>query len=84
MLIRTQDSNETVALEACEFWLTLAEQSICMEALAPFLNRYSVFSPVIIMVTYGTYITCRLIPVLLNGMKYSEIDVIILKVGRAR
>lgn len=40
MLVRTQDSNETVALEACEFWLTLAEQSICMEALAPFLNRY--------------------------------------------
>lgn len=39
MLIRTQDTNETVALEACEFWLTLAEQSICMEALAPFLNR---------------------------------------------
>ncbi len=40
MLLRTQDSNETVALEACEFWLTLAEQSICMEALAPFLDRY--------------------------------------------
>ena len=40
MLIRTQDSNETVSLEACEFWLTLAEQSICVEALAPFLNRY--------------------------------------------
>ena len=39
MLVRTQDSNETVALEACEFWLTLAEQSICVEALAPFLNR---------------------------------------------
>ena len=39
MLMRTQDSNETVALEACEFWLTLAEQSICMEALAPFLSR---------------------------------------------
>lgn len=40
MLVRTQDSNESVALEACEFWLTLAEQSICMEALGPFLDRF--------------------------------------------
>ena len=39
MLMRTQDKNESVALEACEFWLTLAEQSICIEALAPYLNR---------------------------------------------
>lgn len=39
MLVRTQDTNETVALESCEFWLTLAEQSICVEALAPFLDR---------------------------------------------
>ena len=39
MLMRTQDKNEAVALEACEFWLTLAEQSICIEALAPYLNR---------------------------------------------
>ncbi len=41
MLIRTQDSNEVVALEACEFWLTLADQSICLEALSPYLHRYS-------------------------------------------
>ena len=39
MLIRTQDSDENVALEACEFWLTLAEQSICKECLSPYLSR---------------------------------------------
>ena len=39
MLVRTQDSNEVVALEACEFWLTLADQSICIDALGPYLNR---------------------------------------------
>lgn len=41
MLLRTQDvyDNESVALEACEFWLTLAEQSICVEALSPYLDR---------------------------------------------
>ncbi|CAK8675659.1 unnamed protein product [Clavelina lepadiformis] len=60
MLVRTQDDDETVALEACEFWLSLAEQtSDCTEFLRPFLPR--------------------LIPVLINGMKYSEIDVILLK-----
>ena len=39
MLVHTQDSNDVVALEACEFWLTLAEQSICVDALAPYLDR---------------------------------------------
>lgn len=34
MLQRTQDPDENVALEACEFWLTLAEQPICKEALS--------------------------------------------------
>ena len=58
MLIRTQDSDET-SLEACEFWLTLAEQSICKEVLTPHLPR--------------------LVPVLVRGMKYSDIDIIILK-----
>ncbi|TNN34907.1 Transportin-2 [Liparis tanakae] len=28
MLLRTQDQDENVALEACEFWLTLAEQPV--------------------------------------------------------
>lgn len=34
MLQRTQDPDENVALEACEFWLTLAEQPICKEMLS--------------------------------------------------
>nr|CAD7258048.1 unnamed protein product [Timema shepardi] len=59
MLMRTQDPDESVALEACEFWLSLAEQPICKEALAAHLSR--------------------LVPVLVRGMKYSEIDVILLK-----
>lgn len=58
MLIRTQDPDET-ALEACEFWLSLAEQPICKDVLAPHLHK--------------------LAPVLVKGMKYSEIDIIILK-----
>ncbi|NWT29550.1 TNPO1 protein, partial [Cardinalis cardinalis] len=55
----TQDQDENVALEACEFWLTLAEQPICKEVLCRHLTK--------------------LIPVLVNGMKYSEIDIILLK-----
>ncbi|KAK7940263.1 hypothetical protein WMY93_003589 [Mugilogobius chulae] len=59
MLQRTQDPDENVALEACEFWLTLAEQPICKEVLS---------RPLV-----------QLIPILVNGMKYSEIDIILLK-----
>jgi hypothetical protein len=59
MLVRTQDLDESVALEACEFWLTLAETPICLEVLAPYLSR--------------------LVPVLVKGMRYSEIDIILLK-----
>ncbi|TSK18058.1 Transportin-2 [Bagarius yarrelli] len=59
LLERTQDPDENVALEACEFWLTLAEQPICKEALSGHL--------------------VQLIPILVNGMKYSEIDIILLK-----
>lgn len=61
MLRRTQDPDENVALEACEFWLSLAEQPVCKEALTPHLNT--------------------LVPILVRGMKYSEIDVILLKVN---
>lgn len=61
MLIRTQDTDENVALEACEFWLSLAEQPICREVLGPHLSR--------------------LVPILVRGMKYSEIDIILLKVS---
>lgn len=60
MLLRTQDSDESVALEASEFWLTLADQTICKEVLAPHL--------------------AKLAPILVNGMRYSEIDIILLKV----
>lgn len=60
MLLRTQDQDEGVALEACEFWLSLAEQPICRDVL---LNHLS-----------------RLVPILVRGMKYSEIDIILLKV----
>ena len=59
--MRTQDPDEGVALEACEFWLSLADQVICKEALSPHLTR--------------------LVPILVRGMKYSEIDVILLKVS---
>lgn len=59
MLIRTQDSDDGVALEACEFWLSLAEQPVCRNVLFNHLSR--------------------LIPILVRGMKYSEIDIILLK-----
>lgn len=61
MLLRTQDADESVALEACEFWLSLAEQPICRDVLSPYLQR--------------------LVPILVHGMKYSEIDIILLKVS---
>ena len=63
MLMRTQDPDDTVALEACEFWLSLAEQPICRDVLGPHIDR--------------------LIPVLVRGMKYSEIDIILLRVSHA-
>ncbi len=59
MILRTQDEDETVALEACEFWLVLADQPICYEALKKHINT--------------------LIPVLVRCMKYSELDIIVLK-----
>ena len=44
MLLRTQDDDEGVALEACEYWLTLAEQATtCAEVLPPFLQRYILY-----------------------------------------
>ena len=60
MLLRTQDTDDAVALEACEFWLVLADQPICRDALREHM--------------------ARLIPVLVRGMKYSELDIVILKV----
>lgn len=78
MLLRTQDSNEAVSLEACEFWLTLADQSICKEALSPHLDRYIIYTEC--SVPCSIPVCLRLIPILLNGMKYAEIDLILLKV----
>ncbi|XP_057298816.1 transportin-1-like [Hydractinia symbiolongicarpus] len=59
MLVRTQDNEDSVALEACEFWLALAEQPICKQVLQQFLPR--------------------LVPILVNGMKYSNMDIMLLK-----
>lgn len=60
MVMRTQDSNETTALEACEFWLALAEQPlVCRQALADHL--------------------CKLVPILLKSMRYSDMDILLLK-----
>ena len=59
MLARTQDADEGVSLEACEFWLSLADEPVCKDALHPHLPK--------------------LIPVLVKGMKYSEIDIILLR-----
>lgn len=39
MLQRTRDPDENVSLEACEFWLTLAEQPICKEAISGHLAQ---------------------------------------------
>ena len=39
MLQRTQDSEESVALEATEFWLSLAEHPQCADLLLPHLER---------------------------------------------
>lgn len=58
-----QDNDDNVALEACEFWLSLAEHPICKDALRPHLPK--------------------LLPVLVRGMKYSEIDIILLKVSHS-
>uniref|UniRef100_A0A671LLU0 Transportin-1 n=1 Tax=Sinocyclocheilus anshuiensis TaxID=1608454 RepID=A0A671LLU0_9TELE len=66
MLQRTQNQDENVALEACEFWLTLAEQPVCKEVLIG--HEFFFF-----------FFCHRLTPVLVNGMKYSEIDIILLK-----
>ena len=63
MMERTQDNDDGVSLESCEFWLSLAEQPVCREVLAPYIDR--------------------LLPILVKGMKYSEIDIILLKVSTA-
>uniref|UniRef100_A0A673AFF5 Transportin-1 n=1 Tax=Sphaeramia orbicularis TaxID=375764 RepID=A0A673AFF5_9TELE len=44
MLQRTQDQDENVALEACEFWLTLAEQPVVTNDVLT-THKFSVFIP---------------------------------------
>lgn len=39
MLHSTNDTDENVALEACEFWSALAELPVCKSVLAPFLPQ---------------------------------------------
>ncbi|CAF1019344.1 unnamed protein product, partial [Rotaria sordida] len=39
MLLTSQDSDDTVALEACEFWLMIADQPICRDVLQPYLDK---------------------------------------------
>lgn len=40
MLIKSQDENEDIALEACEFWLAFAEKKcMCKEVIGPILPR---------------------------------------------
>ena len=40
MLVHTTDNDENVAIEACEFWLTIAEiTDICKVSLQPYLGR---------------------------------------------
>jgi len=58
MLLTSQDTNEAVALEACEFWLMIGDQPICRDVLQPYLDK--------------------LLPVLCQNMKYSDMDVITL------
>ena len=40
MLYCTQDEDESVALEACEFWLTFAEQPMMLMNLSSFIPEY--------------------------------------------
>lgn len=56
MIYSMQDKDESVALEACEFWLGFAEADELKDHLKPYLSKVA--------------------PVLLNGMVYSEADLI--------
>lgn len=40
MLMKTQDENEDIALEACEFWLAFAENpTMCKDVIGPVLPK---------------------------------------------
>ncbi|GAU89346.1 hypothetical protein RvY_01903 [Ramazzottius varieornatus] len=59
MLMRTQDGDEQVALEACEFWLSVADNQVGQQTLQPHL--------------------AQLVPLLLERMKYSAMDIAMLR-----
>lgn len=40
MLHTSNDPNEAVAMEACEFWSVIAEVPYCVEVLSEFLPRF--------------------------------------------
>ena len=39
MLLTSQDTDDAVALEACEFWLMIADQPICRDVIQPYLDK---------------------------------------------
>lgn len=58
MLYSTQETDESVALEACEFWLAFGEDIRLKDYLLTYLEK--------------------IVPVLLKGMIYSEMDLLVL------
>ena len=61
MLECTKSADEHVALEACEFWLAMAEEEAARDMLIPVMDQ--------------------LLPVLLELLKYSEMELFLLKVS---
>ena len=74
-------------MEACEFWLSLAEQPICRFLLSFFPLGIFLINNNFYPKSSGTSSfrevlqphLDRLVPVLVRGMKYSEIDIILLR-----
>jgi transportin-1 len=69
MLFATQDSNEEVALEACEFWSAVAETQLAKQLLGDILPRHS-----FLLCIPSNSLAISLIPVLLNKMIYADTD----------
>ena len=77
-------------MEACEFWLSLAEQPICRFLLSffPLLSFGDISEQQQLLPKSSGTLSFRevlqphldrLVPVLVRGMKYSEIDIILLR-----
>lgn len=69
MLYATQDQDEAVALEACEFWFTFVEHSGQTDQLKGYLPQF-----VLPFTIFYNFLIVRIIPVLLKTMLYSESD----------